>query len=137
MIAVRALLTSLLLLTPALGAEWLCVPDQATGFKWIDGAWQDVTFDTPHTYLIKEVPEYELGGMFVALEVTQIGRANPTHRCPPIVGEQVACGGLGMGFVFNRATLRYQEYYGFGYVDGGDSPENTPAIEIGKCSPLS
>lgn len=35
---------------------------------------------------------------------------------------------------FNLTTLRYQRNYHPGFVDGGDSNENTPLVEVGKCA---
>lgn len=47
----------------------------------------------------------------------------------------IVCGGLFSGFVLNIETLRFQQVYGYGYVD--DRPiNNTPSITAGKCSVL-
>ncbi|PZV36651.1 hypothetical protein [Mesorhizobium kowhaii] len=71
--------------------------------------------------------------------VTKIGENYPTQECkndlPPGGKIHLVCGGLGSGFVFNEATLRFQQFYGFGFIVG-DSAENTPAITIGKCSAI-
>ncbi|QKC83461.1 hypothetical protein EB232_19240 [Mesorhizobium sp. NZP2077] len=70
--------------------------------------------------------------------MTKLGNDYPTHQCkndlPPGGKIHLVCGGLGFGFVFNEATLRFQQFYGFGFIDG-DSAE-TPAITIGKCSSI-
>lgn len=138
MIVARALLITAILSQPSLGREWLCVPEMSTGFKWMNDRWESVNFNTPHQYVLAEVEPYEMGTETIGLEVTEIGKDYPAHRCPPLANIQVACGGLGMGFIFNVEALRYQELFGFGYVDGGeaDGETGTPYLEIGKCSPL-
>ena len=134
--AKAAIALVLALSSPAMSSEWLCVPFKSTGYKWANETWQSVDFNTPHTFLVAEVPAYPWLGGEVGIHVTKVGDANPNYRCPAFQGDQIACGGLGMGFVFNRESLRYQELYGFGYIDGSDAPGNTPYLEIGKCSPL-
>lgn len=123
----------------ALAAEWLCIPDLATGFVFEQGRWQTTSFRTQgKTIVVVEVPPYDFAGRLVGVEVTHTGDSFPYHRCPPLPADapHVTCGGLGVGFLFNAETLRYQENYGLGFVDGGDSPDNTPSIEIGRCSRL-
>ena len=46
------------------------------------------------------------------------------------------CGGIANGFTFSSKTLRFQENYGIGYTNGGDSSANTPYLVIGKCTGL-
>ncbi len=40
-------------------------------------------------------------------------------------------------FHMDLDNLRYQEIYGYGYVDGMDRPTDTPSIAIGKCVKVS
>ncbi len=36
--------------------------------------------------------------------------------------------------IFNKETLRFADYYAFGYTDGVDNNDNTPAVTVGKCT---
>lgn len=130
MIVARALLVALLAASPTYAEEWVCVPDQAAGFKWLNQQWTNTTFNVKtHTYIILKTT---LGDY----TVTATGNEYPDHRCLGFTGDELLCGDSKWSFVFNKATMRYQEYYGFGYTTGADSVDNTPFIEIGKCSPL-
>lgn len=122
--------------------EWLCVAQQATGFKWLNERWTQTNFTVEgDSFVVAEVEPHQnfSGGETVGVEVTHLGDDYPRHNCPPFFAEDsegIACGGLGYGFVFNRKALRFQEYYGLGYVDGEDAPGNTPSITIGTCTKL-
>lgn len=130
MIAARALAALLALSSPALSEEWVCIPDQAAGFKWLNGRWTQTTFNvSDHTYIISSTsPD--------SYSVTATGSQYPDHRCLGFTESELLCGDVRWSFVFNKTTMRYQEHYGFGYTNGGDSVHNTPFVEIGRCSPL-
>ena len=49
-----------------------------------------------------------------------------SFRCEIFFGE----------FLVNLKTKRFLKSYLFGYIDGNDNNNNTPAVTIGKCSPL-
>lgn len=132
---VAAIAFSALLAAPSVAEAqsrtYLCIGDLSTGFVWKDGIWKEATFHVQEDRFAVKIE-----GMSVS--VTQIGRDYPSHTCSLAVADadQFACGGLGYGFVMNLTTLRYQDFYGLGYVDGSDSANNTPSLTIGKCSPL-
>jgi hypothetical protein len=124
---------------PALAQETLvCVADKSTGFSWNGSSWITSDFNTGNQkYLVKPVPEY--GTDFkVNYEIRAFGSDVAKHRCFRKEGwSEVTCGGLHFwGFMLNFESLRFQEYYGVGYVDGRDSVENTPALTIGTCSKM-
>jgi hypothetical protein len=110
---------------------YLCIGDLSTGFVWLADTWKETTFHVRNDRFAVKIEDLEV-------TVTRIGNDYPSHTCTLYAADatQFACGGLGYGFVMNLTNLRYQDYYGLGYVDGGDSPDNTPALTIGKCSPL-
>lgn len=116
----------------------LCVADMSTGFAMDGKEWVTARFNVKdQRIVVKPVTPYEYLGQQVNYEVTKMGESYPSHRCVRSDGaEGMTCGGLGWGFTVNFRTLRYQDYYGIGYVDGRDNGDNTPSITIGKCVPL-
>jgi hypothetical protein len=117
---------------------FLCIADKSTGFKLQGKQWDIANFKIEDTrYLVKAVPErMGLDGK-VNYEITPFGEKYALHECyREGTVEQIACGGLGIGFLMNFRTLRFQEMYGIGYVSGEDDGNNTPYMTIGKCSPL-
>src|SRR5262245_65466236 len=132
-------LLAMLLVSPAAALEkYLCIADQSTGFKWDGSEWVTASFRIDNMkFVVYEVA----GNAEVNFEVKQVGEEFPRHSCNGRRFEQeyypaMACGGLGFGFVMSFKTLRFQDYYGIGYVHGPDEPGNTPSLTIGKCSKL-
>lgn len=123
---------------PAAATDWICVPDMSTGFKWKSTRWESVNFNTDHTYIVSEVPSYDWLGAQIGAEVNRPGSPYAEYRCEGSIPDNgvLVCGAPAMNFIFNSGTLRYQEYYGIGFLDGSDTEGNTPFIEIGKCSAL-
>jgi hypothetical protein len=125
----------LLPISPADASQFFCAADLSTGFKLQSSGWSSVDFtvkDMRYT-----IAPQDSGG--TDYTVTKLGDKSPSHRCknnlPPGGKIHLVCGGLGYGFIFNERELRFQEYYGIGFVNG-DAPGNTPSITIGKCSPI-
>lgn len=116
---------------PVQAENYLCIGDLSTGFFWNGSEWQQ-------TYFNVKADQFVVAIDGLTVTVTRVGRSAPTHTCELAVAgiEQAACGGLGYGFVVNFRTLRFQDYYGLGYVNGGDSADNTPSLTIGRCSPF-
>ena len=121
-------------------SEWLCIPEKAGGFIFENGGWAHARFSVEGKSMVvaEVVPRAGFDGQPVGIEVTHTGDKFPIHTCAAFQEgqDQIACGGLGYGFLFNRSNLRYQELYGIGFVNGGDSPDNTPMLEIGRCTKL-
>lgn len=119
---------------PAISASrWFCAAELSTGFKLNGKVWQSVDFTTDKSrYTISRDDQSQW-------VVQALGSRYPTHRCENTGTDAkvwLTCGGLGYGFVFREDSLRFQEFYGFGYLDGRDEPGNTPAITIGVCSEI-
>jgi hypothetical protein len=118
------------------GAEtFLCVGELATGFNWTDAGWQVGEMDVAGRIFVVQPSAIHDDYM-----VTRIGDAAPSHYCPvlrkPDGSMLLFCGGLGNGFSFSSKTLRFQENYGIGYTNAGDSSANRPYLLIGKCTKL-
>lgn len=112
--------------------NYLCVGDMATGFKYNGAKWESVNF-----FVNDSKFAVKISGL--AVEVTKIGDSYPMASCDLYAEDagQFSCGGLGFGFVMNFRSLRFQTFYGIGYIAGEDGNDpDTPAITIGKCSPL-
>jgi hypothetical protein len=115
--------------------SYLCIGDLSTGFALESGIWKTVNFSVSDAKLIVKPASIEesRGGEY-QYTVTRIGQDTPFHFCEkPLVEGVIVCSGRRTSFVLDTANLRYQEYYGIGYVHG-DLPGNTPSITIGKCS---
>jgi hypothetical protein len=124
--------TAFVISGPALAdASYLCIGDLSTGFRYDGERWTTTTFNVDNDKFAVKV-------VGVKVEVTRIGSSYPIHQCDLYAEDavQFACGGLGYGFVMNFQSLRFQDFYGIGYVDGKDDSPDTPATTIGKCSPL-
>lgn len=123
-------------LLPARGQSvegFVCVTDMATGFKFDPSTkrWRSVDFAvSDNKYILARKGEHwtwkPLGSSF---EAPCDGGFNEYGflRC-----------GLAESVSINRKGLRFQSFYGIGYVHDGtrDSVANTPSIEIGRCSPM-
>ena len=135
----RRILAACLLLacgvTGAHAESFLCVGQLATGFDWLNGRWAVGRPDTT-----EEIFVLQPSGAPDDYTVTRIGDQAPRHHCPLIRRSDATllliCGGLANGFTFSSKTLRFQENYGIGYTNAGDSRANTPHLVIGKCTRL-
>jgi hypothetical protein len=133
-----AVFTGLIWCIPALAQEqFLCIPDQSTGFRFSDGRWARVGFRTEEKYLVRRAKEDEarLPAKWVVIEV---GNDFPMTWCEDDFGDGDWLywdGGL-TTWRMSKKTLRFMAVYLYGYVDGKDNNDNTPALYIGKCSAL-
>jgi hypothetical protein len=116
----------------------LCVADKSTGFSWNGSEWISSDFRVSNLkLLVKSVDEYKFGVLQVNYEVSEFGSTSVKYHCHRDEGsDQMSCGGLGWGIVVNFSALRFQDFYGIGFVDGPDKPGNTPALTIGYCQKL-
>ncbi len=72
--------------------------------------------------------------------LTELGEKTPLlANCDDTYREQrtneIYCDGL-FTLRMNKETLRFLYSYFYGYTDGVDNNANTPALAIGKCTPL-
>ena len=145
------LILSALLLVPWVVAEdetritaYLCIADMATGFVYENGRWQRTNFDVSgNKYILRQPKKSDpeplsdspwLWGRFGQKYL--LGICDETDE----YGDMECSEGGGAAELFiNLSSLRYQLYYQYGYVhsaDFKDTRDDTPLIEIGKCSAL-
>lgn len=111
--------------------SYLCV-SEASGSVFYNESqkkWEGTAFSTNNEKIIltKKNGKWKFKNFGYSFE-NDCGEMNEfgTFRCNIIFGE----------FLFNSKTKRYLKSYAVGYVDGNDNNNNTPAVTIGKCSPL-
>ena len=116
--------------------RFLCVAENATGFRYNleKKVWETAKFSVENAkHLVRETKT-----TFDKLEMITVG--NKHRECYSIDGfdEQgdayFECTEY-VEFKMNKMTGRYLLVYMAGYIDG-DSSDNTPFLEIGKCSPF-
>lgn len=113
--------------TAAAAAEpsWLCVTDKATGFSFKNDQWVITSFRANAKYIIA----MELGS-FRAKELgTRFGASCREN------GLWIECS-FPTQLTFNKQTLRFLYIYPVGFVGGQDNNDDTPAMAIGRCSPI-
>ncbi|MGW9332293.1 hypothetical protein [Bosea sp. NPDC055594] len=118
--------------------KWLCVADAATGFSfdWYKKTWDAARFNVDtHKYILQRSEK----GISPSAQwvVTRLGDKRPDVYCAnDFDGDHLSCRGM-TKFEFSKTTLRFQRIYDFGYVDPLDKEgSDTPAISIGRCTPL-
>ena len=117
--------------------QLICVGDKATGFKWTGRSWAEASFHvSKDKFLVQEIAPIEMLGATYTFKVQKFGEKVPTIHCTRH-GEpknwRLICGGLGYGMMIDSKSMRFQEVYGLGYIDGEDAPGNTPSLTIGTC----
>ena len=129
----------------AFSEQWLCVVDHATGFSYDKETkkWGETSFTTDQKYLISEATmEKEYHWL-----ITQIGDKSPHYLCEKDFdgGGNLECSAVFGEFKFNKKNGRFLNagligYYGFPGSELSteiiDEVGDTPALEIGKCSPF-
>lgn len=135
-------LCGLLSSTAFAGESYLCIADLATGFAFDkkQGTWGNTNFKPTGKYLVSKAMNKESNW-----EIKEVGDSMAFAFCKDDFSENgsLPCGGF-YEFRMNRNTLRFLRAYLIGYwTDGPKSPDrlpsegaDTPAIHIGKCSPL-
>ena len=116
--------------------KWLCIADMTTGFAFENGKWARVDFLTEDNRFIVSRKQV-VGSTKVRYHVTKFGEKFGRQCDPDFPNEQgfLFCEGVA-NFKINTNTGRYMRVYPFGFIDGIDNNNNTPLIEIGKCSPF-
>lgn len=120
--------------------QFICLGEKATGFKWNGKDWAIANFTVnDDKFLVQEVSPRELLGKTFTFEVKRFGRNDIHFQCeryktPTYTSTRIICGGLGYGMLIDTQSLRFQEIYSMGYIDGKDDDANTPSITIGTCS---
>ncbi len=144
----------ILISTPAHAEGWLCIADSIAGFQYHENSkkWEPATSKAQDKYIIRRPKEgdiYPIEAWIVDYKsakwgVYKFGESIMQHPCPNEIEklDRLNCGFRFQGFSMAGKTLRYMQHNLAGYTNHGpkgmwsDSKENTPYIEIGKCSPL-
>jgi len=129
-----------LISTSGLADEYyLCIGEQTTGFDYNkkNKRWSTASFHT-NKWMVKKStdPSYKQ-------EVWEFGDSVPTIKCGEDFDEfgSLVCGDI-MQFRMNKNSLRYLYIYPVGYwsdtnkLKSLNEGENTPLMEIGKCSKI-
>jgi hypothetical protein len=134
----RLLASTILAILPliARGEEYFCTVGMATGFKYIDGAWQSANFKPKGKFVVRHPTERDIaGGKWV---VNEVGFESALIGC----GEDfdadgsLTCHGP-EEFRMNRNLLRFVYIYPYGYWNhGSENGGDTPYVAIGECSPM-
>ncbi|MDA9317684.1 hypothetical protein N9Q42_00755 [bacterium] len=118
----KIILSALLLIAPSFSwaENYLCIPDQATGFSKQDGKY--------------EISEFAANKIIVTTEtktLTAFGGGVLDRNCD-ITSVKVSCSSTSVDFNMHRDNLRFMMYLkSYGYVWG--TSDNT-YISIGTCS---
>jgi hypothetical protein len=110
---------------------YLCIATKSTGFYYDKSSkeWTNTTFKISDSKkLIKKKGS--------SWEWSEFGDKHSRPYCKERGKDYVDCNTFGGELSLNTKNMRYMETYIFGYIDGQDNNDNTPAITIGKCSPL-
>ena len=125
------LMLLVLFVTPIASAQnsYLCISDKNTGFTFnpTSKSWVQTNFSESKYILTKSSNGWEWKDFGSTLG-WECGAFNDSGR--------INCSNYSGSVLFNKTNLRFLSTYILGYIDGADSQNNTPAITIGKCSPL-
>ena len=133
---------TLFLVTGANAQSYLCVTEQASGFKYDEelNKWKPANFDIKDKYIISK-PKSGVGAPNSKWVVTNPETKTLIASCDADIdaSNYLFCTGSTGQFNFNSGNLRYLLTYSFGYFNSGrpnfpDSNSNTPYMEIGTCS---
>ena len=101
--------------------NYLCIAEQAAGFKTIDGRHQATEFKTEDKYLVSEATG----------NVTRFGEKAPLFTACKSMTRSITCDGSEQ-FILNKDNIRFMYYAtSWGYVY---NMTDNPHIEIGTCS---
>ena len=131
--------------------QYLCVADQAVGFKFEENRWQDAVFRTDNKYVLAPSDGVVRPKSFYLVRPLGKSSALPDFVCGPDQihgnGASFDCRGVGGHFLFSSRNGRYIiASVNMSYVDVGspsagggkitDESADSPYLEIGRCSLL-
>jgi hypothetical protein len=124
---------------PALAsAKYLCIADKATGFSWTGSEWAPTTFKVEKDkFVIADLPADNLMRIkdpTLTIGVTGLGKLLPSYFCK--AGPVLECIGPGGDMRIDLTTLRFMSWYLLAYTNGEDDNDDTPSIEIGRCTKM-
>lgn len=148
----------LALAEPASGQSlgFLCVPDQATGFAFKNGGWQQSVFRVDgqrHVFTETADEDMDSARIWVGNQPylneraiyytkTEFGSDFKQYCTRAYVeiaqdfSTLIVCRNFLGETLFDTSSMRYIRTYVFGYLQDDQRDGNTPLIEIGRCVPL-
>ena len=126
--------------TSATGADsYLCVPYMSTGFSFnrITKNWNYSEFKTQNKYIVKKIEKGDpLGALGYKWQIVTMGDATPLIISTNDLDEE---GRLIFDYKFkhfnmNTKNMKFIYSYMYGYWTEGSTRDDTPFLEIGKCS---
>lgn len=124
--------------------QWLCVTDQATGFNYdpASKSWRGTTYKPDDLkYILRQPKTGETTPRPAAWVLSRFGEARPSDFCASdFRATTLICPDLSTLLVFNRTTLHFTRTrtgdYFWGEFDANPNMRGSPAVEIGRCTPL-
>lgn len=117
---------------------YLCIPTDATGFKFKGGKWQPTNFSVADVkWVLKSHNSDWYWNEFGMDTQSEHTRCNSSGDSPEL--GFLKCNSYGKESIFNNKTLRYQLVNPSGYVVSNteiDTKGYSPHMEIGSCTPL-
>jgi hypothetical protein len=121
---------------PRLTAKLICTTDQVTGFYFENGKWVRSHFQvSSKPYVVRPANASESRNGRFAYIVVETGTQRPKYYCiTNHISRRLTCGNSNSGMIVDFESLRFNEYYTHGFIDGRDSNDDTPSISIGYCA---
>lgn len=124
------------------GEKFLCVTDKATGFHWNGASWETAEMNPNNEkFLVQEFdePRVRPDGKWTH-RASKLGEDAGGLLCERVQGDddtvEIWCGGIIRNMMMNPKTLRFQRYFGWGYVSGRDEKDSGTFTAIGTCTKL-
>lgn len=125
--------------------SFICSTDAATGFIFnkTSSAWEPTQFQSEHKFVFTP----SKFGIY-KFEVKNLGESTPFAFCENEFSDNgsISCRGLGQDFKLSSKSLRFLRTYQSGYwnedaikalLPSRKEGDDTPAMSIGKCSPIN
>lgn len=117
---------------------YLCLPTDATGFKFKGGKWQPISFNVAGVkWILKKYNSEWYWNEFGTDAQSEYTKCKSSGDTPE--WGFMTCSHYDNRMTFNSKTLRYQFINQAGYVVSDtamDANGYSPYMEIGKCTPL-
>lgn len=111
----------------------------AVGFTFSEGSrsWTPTTFGNGAIYIFRPLTDKELQSaiLFPKGATWGVFETDGSHFLDCVEADQrLTCGGMAVSFMVNTTTFRFQRYYAGQYLNGRDNSDDTPFVEIGRCT---
>lgn len=129
-----------MLATTANADPWLCVTEQATGFVFKNGSWEQGKFNVENQkYILRKLKEGEhfFGAKKLTYGLFTIGDDTAGLPCNNVSQPGFfICFAAGSEFKFSTKTERFLMTHTAGYLDGKDDAGSALFISRGRCSKI-